>query len=178
MSNYKVASRYARSLFTTSIELSQLTIFADDLMLIDETIEASRDLRVFIKSPVIRGDKKFQVLSAIFASKVSESTLTFLKLVCRKGRENMLHEIAKAFLKLYNHASGILDVDLVMAESYGDAFVEEVKSIIERQTNKKVLITQHFDADLISGYIIKVGDLQIDLSVASELSRIKSNFIN
>ena len=43
--------------------------------------------------------------------------------------------------------------------------------------NKKVELKEHIDEDLLGGYILKIGDRQIDDSVASKLRDLKKKLI-
>jgi F-type H+-transporting ATPase subunit delta len=53
----------------------------------------------------------------------------------------------------------------------------EILSKINGVVNGTPLITEEVDASLIGGFIIRMGDQQIDASVASQLQRMKQQFV-
>jgi len=48
--------------------------------------------------------------------------------------------------------------------------------LVEEKTGKKAEIEEFVKEDLIGGYILRIGDVQIDDSVKSKLLKIKNNF--
>jgi len=65
----RVAYRYAKSLIDLSLEKGQLEQVREDMQLVFETIHASHELAVMLKSPVIKTDKKQEILKAISVEK-------------------------------------------------------------------------------------------------------------
>jgi F-type H+-transporting ATPase subunit delta len=51
-------NRYAKSLIGLSIEKKELDTVYNDMVLISETVENSKDLDLLLKSPVVKTDKK------------------------------------------------------------------------------------------------------------------------
>ena len=68
MSDYRVASRYAKSLIDLATEQNILDAICADIKLLKQTIEQNSALENVLKSPVIKGDKKMAVITQIFAS--------------------------------------------------------------------------------------------------------------
>ncbi|CUS78209.1 F0F1 ATP synthase subunit delta [Candidatus Kryptonium thompsonii] len=58
MANIRIAKRYAKALIEIAEELKKLDRITQDVQLIDSMIRSSRDLQLFLKSPIIREDKK------------------------------------------------------------------------------------------------------------------------
>ena len=61
-----VAERYANALFELAVEKNDLEQVFKDARAITEICSGSRDLQLFLKSPVIHSDKKALVIREIF----------------------------------------------------------------------------------------------------------------
>ncbi len=58
MANLRIANRYAEALLTTAEELHILKNVSDDLTIIQRIIKESHEFQLFLKSPVIKKEKK------------------------------------------------------------------------------------------------------------------------
>ncbi len=169
-----VAYRYAKSLLDLALEKGQLPAVQEDMALVADTCAASEDLRVLLKSPVVRADKKDKVLDAVFAGKIGTLTLTFMTVLVRKGREGMLHEVAMAFREIYRKHERIVVCTVTTAVPMTNEEKEHVRRIAAaRFPGDSVKIDEKLDPSLIGGGIIQVGDLQWDASVKSKLHAIR-----
>ena len=127
----KAARRYATALLGLAKEQDVLERTLEDVLLIKGTIESSRDLLVFLRSPVIKPDKKVAALNAIFADQVSELVHKFIILIARKNRQNMLDEIVSAFVDKYNEHAGIISAEVFVAKELDEKQLAEVKQTLE-----------------------------------------------
>lgn len=69
MSVTKAARRYAQSLLDVANEQKATKQVLDDCTLIAETVGGSRELQLFLKSPIIKSDKKLAALNELFFKK-------------------------------------------------------------------------------------------------------------
>src|ERR1700689_2257734 len=98
MPNPRLAGRYAKSILDLSIERNQLDAVYHDMVFLQGICESNRDFVNFLRSPIVKPDKKEKTLTAITAGQVSELTAAFIKLLTSKGREPLLPEITVAFI--------------------------------------------------------------------------------
>ena len=66
MKSTKSAIRYAKALLELSIENSNLNEVSSDMKRIVESSNETKDFKVFLNSPVIKSDKKIEILKALF----------------------------------------------------------------------------------------------------------------
>jgi len=66
MPNLRIATRYAEALLTTAEELHILKNVSDDLTVIQHIMQESREFQLFLKSPVIKKEKKQEVCKSDF----------------------------------------------------------------------------------------------------------------
>lgn len=62
MSVYSITNRYAKALLTQAEESNQFEVVGNDMSLIYETLEKSKELRVALESPVINEEKRILFL--------------------------------------------------------------------------------------------------------------------
>lgn len=172
-----VAYRYARSLMQLAQEHGAVDTVRDDLQLVADVTGASRDLQVMLKSPVIKADSKLKVLGRVFGGQIGRISERFINILVRKGREDMLLEIAQAYQEVYRQANNILLAEVRSAAPLNDQARVRVRQIVEeRHPGKTITLNETVDAALIGGAVIRIGDEQIDASVSRRLSDLRRKF--
>jgi len=174
-----VASRYAKSLLDLSIERKLLDKVNNDMVQLSEICADSSDLISVLNNPTINAVKKSEVFTAIFKGKMEDISLDFIQLITKNSRESLLPVIAQSFTKLYKAHNNILDVELISAVALDDAakskIMDKVKSKFEGAT---IQLSETIDESILGGFIVKIGDKQIDASVASQLTNLKNVLLN
>ena len=177
--NPRLAARYAKSILDLAVERGQLDAVHNDMLVLQSACRGSRELVSLLRSPIIKADKKEKILEAITAGKISELTWAFIKLLLNKEREGYLPEIATAFVDQYKVYKGISTVKLTTAvpvdEDVKQLFLQKLGA--ERHLQQVELETE-VRSELIGGFILEIGDLRVDSSVAFELNNIRKQFEN
>ncbi|MGN8224067.1 ATP synthase F1 subunit delta [Gracilimonas sp. BCB1] len=174
----KAARRYATALLELAKEQDAVERTFEDVQVIKDTIEDSRELQLFLKSPIIKPDKKVNALEALFEGKVSELVYKFITLIARKNRQNILDEITHAFIDIYNEFAGILEAEVFVANKMDDKQKEQVIKKLEDVTGKKVNITVKVQEDLKGGMAVKIADTVIDGTIKHKLEQLEDVFLN
>jgi F-type H+-transporting ATPase subunit delta len=177
--NPRLAARYAKSILDLAIERGQLETVYQDMVFLRAICRSSRDLVNLLQSPIIKTDKKRNILEAITAGRISALTTAFNALLMSKEREAWLPEITAAFVEQYKAYKGIQTVKFTTAfpasEDLKQMILDKVKT--ERQVSEVDLETE-VRAELIGGFVLEIGDELIDASVAFDLHKIKQQFEN
>jgi len=128
-----------------------------------------------LKSPIVKTDKKLNVLKAIFDGKIDELTMAFITLVTKKGRESVLTEIGEAFIDKYNAHSKISKVIITTAQKMGDAEFAKIKAKLAESdiTEANLDIETKVDESIIGGFVLEIGDKLYDASIAHKLEELK-----
>ena len=177
MSDFRAASRYAKSLIELADEQGALEDVYQDMQLFNEVCEENYDFRLMLKNPVIKHDKKLQILNSLFKDKVTKLTLSIFDIITRKNREPILPAIAKEFIILYNVKKGIEVATVTTAVPLDEALREEIRKIVKKVGGRKTVeLKEIVDPELIGGFILKVGDKQIDDSLLSKLKMLEHKF--
>ena len=174
-----IATRYAKSLLDLSLEKKNSEKVNNDMVQLSEICAESTELVSVLNNPTINADKKNEIFSAIFNGKVEKVSLDFIKLITDNSREPLLPTIAQTFTKLYKKHNNVLDVEListvVLDEATKSKILDKVKANYEGST---IQLTEIIDESILGGFIVKIGDMQIDSSVASQLSNLKNVLLN
>ncbi len=177
MAESRVASRYVKSLLGLAVEQGMLEIVHTDMQFIDKVCHSNRDFVLMLKSPIIRHEKKKDILNKIFSGRIHALTMSIIEILTRKNREPLLPSIASEFHKAYNENKGIGKASVISTVPIDDKFRAELEAIVRKLSNKKqVELDETVDQDLIGGFILNVGDRQIDASIKNKLKSLKNKF--
>ena len=171
--SYRIASRYAKSLIELAQEKGKLEEVHSDILLLNESFHSSRELRMFLKSPVIKADKKLEVLNKLFLAKINEITGKFIILMTNKGRERFLSEISDEFIVQYNVIKKITPVKISSAVKLDQATIDTILNGLRKKENiEAIQLTEVIDESLVGGFTLLYGDKQVDSSVRSSLQKL------
>jgi len=176
MTGALVANRYAKSLLDLSTELKVLDNTYNDMVLINKTISENTDLNLLLKSPVVNTDKKQNILSEIFKSRISELSSRFLELITSKKRENIVNNIATSFINKYKEANNIIEAELTSAVKLETEQKKKIISLINTDNKATVEIKETINSDILGGFIVKIKDKQIDSSLTKEFRELRNTF--
>ena len=104
----------------------------------------------------------------------SEPSKKLFSLLAENNRLAILSETGKKFLELYSYHKGEVNATVISAVSLS---IELEKTILEkakRYSKQKLNIENKIDPSLMGGFILKIGDMQLDCSVSNQLKAIKS----
>lgn len=178
MQEARLAKVYAKSLLDLSIEQNALDEVLKDMQLIHTSVKNSREFLLMLKSPIIKGDKKGQILQALFGEKINALTQSFTQLLATKGRANYLPEMAEAFEQLYKQHKHIKEVTITSAVKLSEATLQTITATISEQMNQCGLeIKTIIDPEILGGYILEVEDKLFDASVKTRLQNVRKQFL-
>ncbi|WP_156306018.1 ATP synthase F1 subunit delta [Sphingobacterium endophyticum] len=178
MSVFKVASRYAKSLIDLSKEHQNLDGVKADMDGVIAVIKSNTELQAVLNNPIIKTDKKLAILKALFQDKVKPEILEFFNIMVRKGRADLVYATALEFIREYNEVKGIVYAEVTSASPLSEANLQALKQEIASQINAEVILSNKVDKSLIGGFVVKVGDMQIDASIQGKLNKLERHFEN
>lgn len=173
-----VASRYAKSLIELAKEKDVLEAVYQDMLLFRDTADKNRGLMLALKSPVVRHEKKAGILKALFEERVNPVSYAIFKIITKKNRESILDEIASGFVKAYNSYQGIQKATVVTTTPLTDELRKQFSDMVATATGKTVQLAEKIDPALVGGYVLTIGDRQIDASLRSRLNELKLQLVN
>lgn len=177
MQNPRLASRYAKSLLDLAMEQNSLDTTLNDVKLLDAVSKGSRDFENVLRSPIIKADKKLDIINAVIGNRLSPLMGAFVKLLVNKGREANLPEIAGAFIAQYKEMKNIKTVKLTTATPINDTVKNAILNKITASLNgSSVEMKEAVDESLIGGFVLEMDDKLFDASIRRDLNDVKSQF--
>lgn len=176
MASTRVAKRYAHALIDLAAEQNALDAVYGDIKLVGTTISENRELELMLKSPVVKAEKKAAVLEAIFKSHVQEMTMRFMLMVTRKMREDIVTVIIAAFIERYKELKNITSARVTSAVELTDEARQRITSIVQEQVGGSVELETSIDPELIGGFVLRVGDRQLDTTISRKLNDMQLEF--
>jgi len=176
MSGSRAAVRYAKAILSFALEQSKEVEVNEDMLLIDTTIEESEDLQLLLNSPVIKSELKKIALKEIFTTKVTSLTIGLIDLLIDNKRLSILSDVAKKYTVLFDKLKGIEVAKVTTAIPLTEALNKQVLSKVKEITGKDATIENIINPDIIGGFILRIGDVQYDASVANKLQGLKRQF--
>ena len=177
MADSRAASRYVKSLLDLAVEKKVLEEVHRDMMFFTDVISKSRPFELLLQSPVIRHDQKLEILRKIFAGKVHSLTMSFFEIITRKNREPILAGVAREFHNAYNEYKGIGKATVTTAVPLDSKARTDIEKLVRTYSDKKAIeLIEKVDPDLIGGFILNVGDRQVDASIRHKIKTLKVKF--
>jgi len=176
MTESLAGNRYAKSLIALSIEKDELDVIFNDMTLISKTIESSKDLDTLLKSPVVKTDKKQEILTAIFGENTTELTKRFLLLISSRNREALIGDVASAFVQQYKVIKKIIVTEVTSAVKLDAAQKKKILQLLNTEDSSSVEVIEKINPDIIGGFIVRVDDKQIDASISRKLDDLRQDF--
>jgi F-type H+-transporting ATPase subunit delta len=177
MAETRVASRYVKSLLSLAVEQKAMDAVHSDMLLFAKVADENRVFRLMLSNPVIRHDKKRDILERLFKGKVHPLTFAIFNIITRKNREAILVDIAKEFHNAYNVYKGIGKATVTTATPMDAAQRTEFGEIVKKISNKKEIeLIEKVDDTMIGGFVLNVGDRQVDASIKNKLKALKVKF--
>ena len=176
MSDFKVATRYAKSLLDLSIEKDVVDEVQKDMQTFDNICRHNRDFYLMLKNPIINHHKKLKILDEIFSQKFHKVSFSIFKLITEKQRESYLPAISSQFLFQYNVYKGIETAQVTTTFPLTDDLRDEFVAAVKNMTGKKVKLEEKVDKEILGGFILKLNDRQVDDSLSGKLKELKLKF--
>lgn len=172
----KLSRVYAKSLIDLAEEQKSVEAVKKDLEMIGRTLKSSRDLELFLESPLLKADKKKEVLQAIFEKKVGKLTLHFLNLLVNHGREGKLEAILFAFNAEYNVRNNIQEATVTAAYTLSDKETKSIEEKLAKQLDKTIVLHQEVKPEILGGMSLRFGDNQYDGTISGRLRAMRGQF--
>ncbi len=165
-----ISVRYARALLKCATDAAQEQKVCDEMTAVAKAYIELPALRVTIDNPMLPKERKEALLLAAVGSEPTELTVTFVRLVLKEGRENMMQFIANAYVTLYRMQKNIIRGKLTTATPVTEAVERKMRSVVETTTNATLDFETETDPDIIGGFILEYDTYRMDASVKTRLN--------
>ena len=175
MNNSRAAIRYAKAILDLAVDNKATDAVEKDMRTIKATIAESADLKEMLASPVVKSELKMNSLKEIFKG---SNTITegLINILVENKRVNLLNDVAEKFIILNEDLKGKGVAIVTTAIPLTPELEQKILSKVAELTGNKVSIENKIDESIIGGFVLRVGDLQYDASIANKLNSLKREF--
>ena len=165
--------RYALALYEVAKEKNKVDEYINDLREICDLIENNKDFYEVVKHPQISTKNKKRTFINIFKGKIDEELLSFLLILIEKDRILYLREKLNQMEKIDLERKNILSAVVKTAVPLLESEISNLQEKLEKQYNKKIIMTTEIDKSLLGGVYVRVGNDVIDGTIKSKLEEMK-----
>ncbi|MBM5806691.1 MAG: F0F1 ATP synthase subunit delta [Cyanobacteria bacterium M_surface_10_m2_179] len=135
--------------------------------------QQSPELREAMASPVLEVEAKKAALEKLFTDQLTPSFVNLLKLLADRQRIGVLDAVLERLLELYREQRNIALATVTSATALNEEQQAELSKKVQAVAGTdKLEINLEVDADLIGGFVVKVGSKVIDASLAGQVRRL------
>ncbi|WP_179344663.1 ATP synthase F1 subunit delta [Winogradskyella ursingii] len=171
----RAAIRYAKAVLSLATEQNSAEAVNNDMKLVTETISASDDLNHMIQNPVVRSSDKKAVLTKVFKN-ANDATYKLIDTLIENNRLAILNDVAVSYNNLYDQLRGSQIAKVTTAVPLTAELKTMVSAKVKELTGKDAELENIIDESIIGGFILRVGDIQYNASIANKLDKLKREF--
>ena len=171
-----ISVRYARALLKSATDANiEDTVYREMLMLAGSYVEVPQ-LRQTIDNPMLSKETKQKLLvTAIGGSSASLLAQSFVALVLKEDRENMIQFMANSYVTLYRKQKNVIRGKLTTAVAVSPVMEQKMRQMVESHAKGTVEFETEVNPDIIGGFILEYDTYRMDASVRSKLNMILTN---
>jgi F-type H+-transporting ATPase subunit delta len=173
----RAAIRYSKASLDYAVDKNIANIIDKDFKDILLTVSDSNDLRDFLSNPVLPSQLKLKTLIDIFPS-INNETKSIISLLSNNRRLHLLPAVAKHFIISYQKLQGKITAVVTSAIALDEPIIKQVLDKAKQMTSFQVQLNNEIDPSIIGGFILNVGDLQINASIANQLKILNNSLTN
>jgi F-type H+-transporting ATPase subunit delta len=175
MAGTRAAIRYAKALLSLAKDQNLAEAVNYDMKLITNSIAESKDLSNMLDNPVVSSDIKKSALLEIFKN-TTPLSINLIDILTTNKRINLLGDVAQKYNELYDLLNGIQVAEVTTAIPLTDDLKIKVLAKVKELTGKEATIKSIVDDSILGGFILRVGDIQYNASIANKLNKLKREF--
>ncbi len=175
MKGTRAAQRYAKAILDIATEQKVSEVVYNDMDTISKTFIGSNELMDVMASPVIKDELKRNSLREIFKD-AHDITIGSFDVLLENNRIYLLKFVAQQYIQQYNALNNIQVATVTTAIPLEASLEAKIQEKIQELTGNTATIKNIVDPSIIGGFILRIGDLQYNASVAKSLNNLKREF--
>ena len=165
-----VARPYAKAAFDFAVEANAVDTWLEMLVF---AAEVSKDdtIKGFLSGGA-SVDQAQDIFLKVCAEQLNSEGQNFIKILAENGRLSVLPQVVTQFGELKAEHEKTVLVDVTSAVELTADKLTSISTALEKRLDRKVKLNCKVDASIMSGLVIKAGDMVIDGSVRNQLNRL------
>lgn len=176
MYGLRAANRYAKALLEYALQQKASERVFEDMTLIHKTIKNNKELGNLLVSPIVKTIVKKNVLEKVFVG-ISPQVHKLLGVLIENKRLPILDGVAEKYIIHYNNYKNNKTAVVTTAIPLTDEMRKEVLKKVETLSpNANITLENKVDESIIGGFVLRLGDIQYNASIAYKLNKLKQDF--
>ncbi|MBQ9676638.1 MAG: F0F1 ATP synthase subunit delta [Prevotella sp.] len=167
-----ISVRYARALLKSATDQKLEAQVYQEMMTLAKSYLEVPQLRQTIDNPMLSKDKKEKLLLTAVGEKPSALVNSFIRLVLKEDRENVIQFMANSYVTLYRKQKNVIRGKLTTAARVSAQTEQKMRQMVESKTNGTVEFETEVNPDIIGGFILEYDTYRMDASVKTKLNNI------
>lgn len=167
------SNNYAEALFMLASEQNAVDAFFDDLTAVNAALVAAPEYISLLSSPGISKAERLNTIYNAFGGRVCEQVLSFLQLLCEKGKVAEFFDIFEQFKKMREWASDTVVAEVKSAVELDKEQQERLALALGKRAGKRVVLKTVIDKSVLGGIVVTLDGEVIDGSVKQSLKHIR-----
>lgn len=175
-----VSMRYARAFIEYAQSLGKEDELYENMKSLAESFLSHTDLREALNNPVLTDEEKTTLISvaAGCADGAGRELKNCIALILHNRRENMLQYIANSYMTLYRKSKNIKVAKLTTAVPVNAEVEKRIRNSASTALHAEMELLTKVDPSIKGGFIFDINDYRLDASIATQLKRVKQQFID
>tara|TARA_Y100000992_G_C21265229_1_gene493623 strand:+ start:1132 stop:1668 length:537 start_codon:yes stop_codon:yes gene_type:complete len=173
MKRARAASRYAKAILAFTQENNSSEALAIDMQKLSALFQENDNIQITLENPLIAAEKKLSIVNSLFPN-ATESSKKLFSLLAENNRLAILEGTGKKFVELYAHSKGEVKGLVSTVVPLTKDLEKTILKKAQMFSNQKINIENKIDPSIMGGFILKIGDMQFDASIANKLREIKT----
>jgi F-type H+-transporting ATPase subunit delta len=167
------ADIYAQALLELANESDLAEDLFEEFLSLVDFIDSEEEFRGFMASFAVDDDDRREVLQRVFSGRISKMLLNLMLVLNDHNRAGIVKLVFEQFKKLYDEQLNREDVEVKSAVPLTDEEREAIVAEVSAFTGKQSMLVEKVDPSMLGGLIVQVGDRQFDVSLRTQLARMR-----
>lgn len=169
----EISKEYATALFMLACEESKERDVMTALEDVSAVLEKNPDFMEFLSSPGIPHGERIQTIDRVFATRMPEQVVSFVQLLCEKGRIRSFDSCVKEYRRLLNVKESVTNAKIVSAIPLTENEKAALKQKLEKISGNTVILECSVDSSLLGGVVVEMNGTVTDGSLRHRLREVK-----
>ena len=174
----QLAKVYAQAaLDAAGSEQDQGTVIEELETLGSQVLASFPDFQSVLSSALVSQEEKLEMIDRVFGSRLSTTTISFLKVLAAHNRLEYLPQVIRAASKMWEDRSGRIPVEIQLAMDTSPDLIQEMVGALRKRFNKEPVVKTVLNPDLLAGFVVRVGDQVLDASARTNFEHARNAMV-
>ena len=169
----EIGKEYGTALFMLACENNRQEEYAAALDELKKVFEENPEYMMFLASRSIPMSERLEAVEKAFAGNMPEEVVSYVQLLCEKGRISFFDESAEEYKHLLDESMKVSKAKITSATELSEDEKEALGNKLEKMSGNSVVMEYFIDESLIGGVVVEIDGKVLDGSVRSRLRDIK-----